>query len=67
MQNDPRSKVKGIHLQKRKEGCTIRRSDQFIWEFLHKICAEEKGKGKKKKKESKNERTKETKKERKRE
>ena len=37
-QKEVRSKVKGIHLLKRKVCCTTKRSDQFIWEFLNKIC-----------------------------
>ena len=48
-QKEVRSKVKGIHSLKRKVCCTKKRSDQFIWKFLNKIC--EKGKGMKERKE----------------
>ena len=63
-QKDVRSKVKGIHLLKRKVCCTKKRSDQFIWEFLNKIC-EKKKKKKKRKKEKEKKRKKEKKEKRK--
>ena len=45
--------VKGIHLLKRKVCCTKKRSDQFIWEFLNKICEERKKERKNEKKKRK--------------
>ena len=63
-QKEVRSKVKGIHLLKRKVCCTKKRSDHFIWKFINKICEKKK---KKKNKEIKKERKKRKEKKRKEE